>query len=751
MLKRLFGRKKEERFHVSQEPPGWVTSLIGTTSAAGVTVNEYNALYLSTVYACVRILSESVAGLPCLLYRRLEGGGKEREMTHPLYRLLHDMPNPEMSSFELFETVMNHLVLWGNAYCEITWDGRGQVSELWPLRPDKMEIKRESGAIYYYYTLPESVGGRTQRLPAEKIWHLRGMGLNGLVGYSPITLASNSIGMAMAAEDYGSRFFANGARPGGVLEHPGVIGKEAADRLRSSWNEMHSGIENAHKVAILEEGMKFHDVGIPPQDAQYLETRRFQVAEIARIYRVPLHMLADLERATFSNIEHQSIEFVSHSLRSWLVRIEKSIYRSLLLEREREALFAEFLVDALMRGDTKSRYESYAIGFMNGWLSQNDIRGFENLNPIENGDQYYVPMNVMAITGELPAGNGSLPDGRSQLPLGNEQLPTGRGNGKLPGSNGSLPTGREQLPEGNDLLPEGSVELPGGNGSLPEGREKLPVGNQKLPVGNEQRAKDNQGVRRRRQAQSAQRVIFEEVAARILKRELQDVGAQAKRLLGEGGDMSEFEAWLERFYLEFAEVARRLMSAPMRGYAITVTDAVEDELAGLSQEAAAAGVASPGTVERDRLDAFVESYIMQFGVRHATRSQSWILQALRTAYEEQRDRLEAVTAELEAWQEWRPANVAHEEAVREANAVAEAGYRIAGISRLRSVAFGDSCPYCRGLDGKVIGINEYYLEAGKDYLPEGATSPLVSGSNKRHAPYHDGCDCMTVASLWVLG
>lgn len=260
------------------------------------------------------------------------------------------------------------------------------------------------------------------------------------------------------------------------------------------------------------------------------------------------------------------------------------------------------------------------------------------------------------------------------------------------------------------------------------------------------------GVRRRRQAQEGARVMFEDAAGRILKREMQDVGAQAKKLLKTDEGLEEFETWLERFYLEFGEVARRQMAAAMRAYALTVTDAVDQEMVELSRQASAAGVAGPGEIERDRLASFVESYILQFGTRHSTRSLSWLLAALlkekeKKALMAEYSFLGAVTDELSAWQEWRAAGVAVEESVRESNAVALAGYQLAGIVRLRSVAFGENCPYCRHLNGKVIGIEEHFLEGGASFMPEGATTPLIVSSSKRHAPYHKGCDCMTVASL----
>lgn len=371
-------------------------------TASGTTITPDTAMQTTAVYACVRILSESVASLPLITYRRLEDGGKERAPDFYLYPILHALPNPEMTSFELFETLMGHLALWGNAYCEIEMDGAGRVRALWPLRPDRMEIKRdrETQQIVYEYMLPNS--SQPVTLSSERVMHLKGLSVSGMVGLSPIAMARQSIGLALATEEFGARFYSNNAQPGGVLEHPGKLGDEAYGRLKTSWTETHAGLSNAHRVAILEEGMKFEKIGIPPNDAQFLETRKYQTTEIARVFRIPPHMLADLDRATFSNIEQQSLEFVIHTIRPWLVRIEQSIVRSLLTEAERRVYFAEFLVDGLLRGDTQSRYSAYAIGRQWGWLSVNDVRGLENMNPVEDGDDYLVPMNMTTLGAPTP-------------------------------------------------------------------------------------------------------------------------------------------------------------------------------------------------------------------------------------------------------------------------------------------------------------------------------------------------------------
>jgi len=373
-------------------------SLYGSTysfffggTASGKTVNERTAMQTTAVYACVRILAETIASLPLNVYRSTDNG-KEKATDHQLYNLLHDEPNPEMTSFVFRETLMSHLLLWGNAYAQIIRDGRGRVLALYPLLPDRMTVDRTTdGQLYYEYR--KDTGYAILR--PEDVLHIPGLGFDGLMGYSPIAMAKNAIGIAIATEEYGAKFFANGANPGGVLEHPGVV--KDPGRIRESWNAVYQGSGNAHRVAVLEEGMKFQSIGIPPEQAQFLETRKFQTEEICRIFRVPPHLVANLDKATFSNIEHQSISFVVHTIRPWLVRLEQGMNKALLSQSEKGQYFAGFVVDGLLRGDYASRMQGYAVGIQNGFLSPNDVRGLENLNAIEHGDIYAMNGNMLKL------------------------------------------------------------------------------------------------------------------------------------------------------------------------------------------------------------------------------------------------------------------------------------------------------------------------------------------------------------------
>ena len=372
-------------------------------STSGKAVTERSAMQMTAVYSCVRILAEAIAGLPLHLYRYTPDGSKIKAVDHPLYLLLHDEPNPEMSSFVFRETLMTHLLLWGNAYAQIIRNGKGEVVALYPLMPNRMSVDRDKhGQLYYTYTRASdeapTMNGMTVLLPPSDVLHIPGLGFDGLVGYSPIAMAKNAIGLAIATAEYGAKFFANGAAPSGVLEHPGTI--KDPSRVREAWMSQFGGSANSGKVAVLEEGMKYTPISISPEQAQFLETRKFQINEIARIFRIPPHMVGDLEKSSFSNIEQQSLEFVKYTLDPWVIRWEQSIQRALLRPEEKKRYFAKFNVEGLLRGDYQSRMNGCAVARQNGWMSANDIRELENLDRIPaeaGGDLYLVNGNMLPM------------------------------------------------------------------------------------------------------------------------------------------------------------------------------------------------------------------------------------------------------------------------------------------------------------------------------------------------------------------
>lgn len=373
------------------------------TSASGKPVNEFTAMQQTAVYACIRVLAESIAQLPLNVFEYQPDGGKRRAINHPLNMILHDEPNPEMTSFVFRETLMSHLCTYGNAYAQIIRNGRGEVVALYPLLPDRMQVGRaENGQLVYMYTTYGDEGvsrtAETWFLREDQVLHIPGLGYDGIIGYSPIAMARDAIGMGMAAEEFGSKFFNNGARPSGVLQHPGTL--KDPGKLRDAWMAAYGGSNNAGKVAVLEEGVKYEPISINPSEAQFIQTRKYQLDEIARIFRVPPHMIGDLEKSSFSNIEQQSLEFVVYTLSPWVVRWEQTLNKALLLPGEKGRYFVKLNVSGLLRGDYQSRMNGYSIARQNGWMSANDIRELEDLNPIpdeEGGNLYLINGNMCKL------------------------------------------------------------------------------------------------------------------------------------------------------------------------------------------------------------------------------------------------------------------------------------------------------------------------------------------------------------------
>ncbi len=372
-------------------------------STSGTYVNEQTAMQTAAVYACVRVISEAIASLPLHVFRHTDAGAKTAP-EHSLYNILHNAPNPDMTSFVFRETLMSHLLIYGNAYAQIIRDGGGRVMGMYPLLPHKMDVNRSPGGelVYTYWrdsdeTHPgERSGGVT--LSRDDVLHIPGLSFDGIQGYSPIALAKNAVGMAIATESFGASFFSNGANPGGVLEHTGSVSEPG--KLRDAWELIHKGVYNSGKVAVLEDGLKYHPIAIPPEQAQFLETRKFQLNEIARIFRVPPHMIGDLEKSSFSNIEQQSLEFVKYCVSPWVERWEQTMWQRLILPSEKSSVFIKFNLDGLLRGDYETRMKGYTSGIQNGFYCPNDVRRLENLNEIpdeEGGNSFMVNGNMVKL------------------------------------------------------------------------------------------------------------------------------------------------------------------------------------------------------------------------------------------------------------------------------------------------------------------------------------------------------------------
>ncbi|MCO7246369.1 phage portal protein [Halomonas sp. Mc5H-6] len=374
----------------------WVSSNTSRQSAAGTMVNSETALGISALRGCVTLLAESLAQLPCELYRRDDRGGRDRATDHPLYDVIHSQPNRKDTSFEYYEQGMGHLALEGNEFSLIERDGAGYPTELIPIHPKKVGVLKGPDGLPYYQLLDY----KNQILPMRSVHHVKGFSLDGYVGISPIATNADTIGLAMATEQHASAVFQRGATMSGVIERPreatAIKDQAAVDRILDKFTQRHGGgLRNAFSVAFLQEGMQYKQLAMDNEKAQLLESRNFGVVEVCRLYRVAPNMIQHLDKATFNNIEHLGLQFVIYTLMPWIKRKEAAMMRDLLLPEERKNLYIEFNVSGLLRGDQKSRFEAYAIARQWGWLSVNDIRRLENMPPIRGGDRYLTPMNMV--------------------------------------------------------------------------------------------------------------------------------------------------------------------------------------------------------------------------------------------------------------------------------------------------------------------------------------------------------------------
>jgi len=378
-------------------PSQWLIDWVGGgETASGVRVNEQSALRHTPFWSAVRVISSTLAALPFLVYHRLDGGGKERVTEHRVYRLLHDRPNDYIDSLTLMETLQGHVLTYGNGYAEIQRDGAARPVALWPLLPNRTARKiTKDGVPYYEVRLP--AGGEVQ-LPDYNVLHIKGLGFDGYTGYNVVQYHKEAIAYGVAVKEYGARFFGNDASPGGVLEHPQQLGDKAFKHLVDEWERGHRGMSDKHRVAILEEGMKFNKTSVDPEQAQALDVQKFTVDDCARIFNIPPHKIGSMEFSKYNNVEHLQIDFVTQTMYYWFRKWEAECNYKLFMPSEHGRLFCELLVDGLLRGDIKSRYEAYNIGRTAGFLCVDDIREKENLNPLPDGKGqiFLEPLNMKA-------------------------------------------------------------------------------------------------------------------------------------------------------------------------------------------------------------------------------------------------------------------------------------------------------------------------------------------------------------------
>lgn len=696
MLVSVLGRRSLENPTTSlAEPANWLIDWAGGRTKSGQLVNETSALRLVGVWLSIRILSETFGSLSGFVFRRGEDGrSKFHARDDPRHDLVHLEANPHMTAFVFRETLEAHRQSWGNAYAWIQRNGAGIPIALWPLLPDRTDpVLAPTGELFY---MTRRANGQTIPLRAEDVLHVPGLGWDGLKGYSPIRQARETLGMVKAIDDHAAGVFGSGANPGGVLEHPGELTPTAKKNIRESWEALHAGPDNAHRVAVLEEGMKWAQVGLPMKDAQWVEAKVEGLRDIARIFRMQPHKLMDLERATFSNIEHSAIEHVVDTIRPGTIRWEQEFNRKLFTTNERgSGLFVEYPLEALLRGDIKSRFEAYAqaVNANDPWMLVNEIRSLENWNPVEGGDDRRVPLNT-----EPAGGGGDDGDDGNRTARAARQLLGGRVVcGQL-----------EEAYARHELL----LEDRGGRGA----------------AGVESRA-----LSERLATRDTFRGLLEELGGRITRREVSAVRRLLKRL--EGKPTAQLLTELEGFYSAHQEWIVKVSPAVFEALARALGRIVAEEL---GQDAAVP-------------DEFLGKYVDTFAYRTADSGHgqlgALVLEADPLAGGTvDPDLVDILEGRLDEWTEKRPGKIGARESIQASSAFVKAAMIGAGVVAFRWVALGiEPCPMCESLDGNTVGTAGNFVSAGAE-LPGGDGRPNFEAPRSiSQPPLHDGCVCDIVA------
>lgn len=650
--------------------------------AAGVPVDEFNALTYSPVWAAIQVISGPVSFLPFPVFERQSPRGKKRVFDHPVYRLLQDRANPDMSPQAFRETLTTHVLTWGNGYARIERDNRGVPIALWTRQPNQMTVERRpDGRLKYTYQFN---GGGTEVSDAMDMIHVHGLGFDGVFGYSVIRIARESLGLGMATERFGSTFFGNGARPCGVLTHPAEVSDVMRNNIEKSINEKRSGEANWNKAWVVEEGMTWTPMGIPPEDAQFLQTRVHQVEDVARWYQVQPHLIAAMARAIKANIESEGIDFVRYTLQRWLKRWEHEVNFKLLGGSENRKFFAEFVLDGLLRGDSAARNLSFATGRQWGWLSANDVRVIENHNPIEGGDEYLVPLNM------VPAGESSTP--------------------------------RPAPPPGVEAPEEPEED---------EERTVVPRETRRERLETRVSPRQARAVQQRLGIARGHRVLFVDAAKRVIGKEVKSVRQAAKRFLKDPANPAGFLEWLSEFYPDHRGAVRHALTGPVEALGDSIYRAVVDEVGG---EAAV-----PESVR-----TFFGQYVETSAVRETESGLGQLRSIVGESDPADPEGLRtAVGTRLAEWDETRAEKFGIREVAQAASAIAVAAFASIGIERHMWVTIGENCPICDELDGRIVGVSRTFVERG-DKLGSQKQN-FTAGKPFTHPPIHDGCDCQIVS------
>lgn len=659
-------------------PSAWLVDwMTGGRSSTGKAVTSETALGATAVYRAVSILAETIGSMPLHVYERQADGSRRMLMDHPVQQVL-DEPNPWQTRMGWLECMVAAQCLHGNSYDYLAFDRRGRLRELVPLLPGVTHPERNGRRVRYVTHLPD---GRQVAFNADEVAHVPWLTTDGVEGKSPIRLHRESIGLALAAEEFGARFFGSGSKPSGVLQHPGNVSADTRDLIREQWTQAQGGLANAHKVAILPNGMTWQSIGVPPEDAQFLETRMFQVVEVARIYGVPPHLLGALERATFSNVEEQDINFVRHCIRPRCVRIEQVLNRRLFHDGERGRLFVEFSLEALLRGDSAARSQFYRELWGVGGISSNEIRAKENLPPVEGGDEFYVPLNMVPMS------------------------------------------------RAADLLDPDSAPASAGSDEPPDddAQRAWPAGGRNRRV---LRAGQQRSVAERQRIQGATQRLFREAARRVVDREAARVRRAAASHLP-GKDIASFTRFVRDFYDAHRDYIQRQFAPVFAAYG--------------EQMDAAARAEVGGDPEPELLAQFSADYTAAFAARTAASARN---QLLALVDELEADALaEGVEQRVAEWEERRPEKTARRESIEAGAAFAKFAYASVGVMVLRWVTVNENCPLCQAMNGRTVGIRQFFLDAGETVNPGGEVAPLTTRRKVGHPPLHDGCDCLIVAEV----
>jgi len=666
-------------------PTSWLLDALGAGggAASGIAVTQRAAESYTAFGAAVNVIAQDVSTLPLLAYSNLQGGGKQREPDSYMWKLLHDRANPEITNQRLWYLSLRDTLVTGNMFLEVVRDAGGRPVELWYL-PNTSTVFRVDDQRWLGVETPSGHSVKLKLGPGGQAIQVMGDGGNTFGGQSVVGQYRESIGLGLATERFGARFFGSGSRPSGHIEYDGTFSDPAArESFRRQWSEAQAGLSNSHRVAILNKGMKFIPSSIPPDDAQFLETRKFQTTEMARIFRLPPHKIQDLEKATYTNIEEQQLDYVTETLRARLVALEQVLNYDLVPAPDRRRIYVEFLIDGLLRGNTTARFAAYNVARMGGWMNADEIRARENMNPLPDGQGqvYWVPLN-MANAQQLTELDESTDEGVRTITV----------------------EGRRWL---GDRL---------GQRALPEpGARKIAT-----PGALQRSVKGRHRLQRRFVA------TFEDAIGRTVTRETDRVASIARKQLNDGGSVTGFLVEIGDFYRKHSTYTERAIGPVVESYAAAVwADAAEE--VGSDPEMGSEG------------EELARDLARTIGVRAAVSSEGQLRKIVTETPDD--DVIDAVETRLSQWSETKAGKMSRRETVQAGATIAKQAWVAAGITELVWRTVGDNCPMCDELDGAVVGIErEAFVQAGESVENPDGTN-ITPTRNVLTPPLHEGCDC----------